>query len=57
MSSNYSIILDKIERREDYVRHIFRAILSGTNLTFNCSIKRTKYDWYTVTEVLEVDLI
>ena len=29
MSSNYSMIIDKRELHEDYVRHIFRAILSG----------------------------
>ena len=31
MYSNYSIIIDILERHEDYVRHIFRALLSGTN--------------------------
>ena len=31
MSSNYSIIIDKGERHEDYVRHIFRDPLSGPN--------------------------
>ena len=29
MSSNYSIIIDKGEFREDYVIHILRALLSG----------------------------
>ena len=39
MSSNYSIVIDKVEHHEDYVRHIYRAILSGTNSTFNISIE------------------
>ena len=30
MSSNESIIIDKGERRADYVRHVFRCLLSGT---------------------------
>ena len=32
---NYSIIIDKGERYENYVSHIFRALLSGPNSTFN----------------------
>ena len=31
MSLNYSIIIDEVERHKDYVRHIFRYILSGNN--------------------------
>ena len=31
ISSNYSIIIDRLERYEDYVRHIFRYLLSGPN--------------------------
>ena len=51
MFSNYSIIIDKGERYEDYFINIFRALLSGPNSTFNSSIERTKYDWDTGTEV------
>ena len=50
MSSNYSIVVDTGERHEDYVRHIFRALLSETNSTFNSFIERTKDYWDTVTE-------
>ena len=46
MSSNYSIIIDKREFHADYVRHIFRALLSVPNSTFNSFIERNKYDWY-----------
>ena len=46
MSSNYTIIVDKGESNEDYVRHIFRDLLSGTNSTFNHFIERAKDDWY-----------
>ena len=49
MSSNQSIIIDKGEHHDDYVRHIFRYILSGPNSTFNFLIERTKYDWDTGT--------
>ena len=38
MSSNYSIIIDKGEHHEDYVRRILRYILAGPNSTFNCFI-------------------
>ena len=57
MSSNYSIILDKGERNEDYIRHIYRAILSWTNSTFSRFIEKSKDDWYTVTEVPSALLI
>ena len=57
MSSNYSIILDKGERHEYYVRHIFRDILSGPNSTLKYFIKISKDYWDTVTEVLEGDII
>ena len=53
MPSNYSIIIDKGECREDYVRHIFRDILSGPKSTFNCFIEITKEDWDTEREVTE----
>ena len=46
MSSNYSIIIDKEEHHEDYVRHIFRDLLSDTKPTFNYFIENTKDDWY-----------
>ena len=39
ISSNYSIIIDKETFREDYVRHIFRDILSGPNSTVNILFK------------------
>ena len=57
MSSNYSIIIDKGERYEDYVRHIFRDIFSGPNSTFNRFIEMYKDDWDKVIEFIEVDLI
>ena len=47
MSSNYSIIIDKIERHEDYIRQIFRALLSGKNSTFDRFIEITKNYWNT----------
>ena len=49
MSSNYSIIIDKGELCEGYVRHIFRDIFSGPNSTFNNSIESTNYYLDTVT--------
>ena len=52
MYLNYSIILDKGELHEDYVRHIFRDLFSRPNSTFNSFVERSKYDWYTETEVL-----
>ena len=39
LSSNYLIILDKRERHEDYVSHIFRAILSWPNSSLKRFIK------------------
>ena len=47
MSSKYTIIIDKGECHEDYVWHIFRALLSGPNSTFNCFIEIKKDDWDT----------
>ena len=47
MSSNYYIIIDKGKIHEDCVRHIFRALFSVTNSTFNRFIERAKYYWYT----------
>ena len=47
MYSNYSIIIDKGELHKDYVRHIFRNILSGPNSIFNRFIERAKDDWET----------
>ena len=32
MSSNYSIVIDKVERDENYVIHIFRDIFSGPTI-------------------------
>ena len=34
ISSNNSIILDNGELHEDYVRHVFRDLLSGPKLNF-----------------------
>ena len=47
--SNYSIIMDKGECHEDYVRQIFRAILLGKNVTLNRLIEMTNVDWDTKT--------
>ena len=57
MYPNYSIILDKGELYDDYVRHIYRALLSGPNSTFNCFIGSSKDDWDIGTEVLGGELI
>ena len=57
MSSNYTIIIDKGERHEDYVSQLFRDILSGTNSTFNIFIERNKDDWDTGYEIIVSDLI
>ena len=35
MSSNYSIIIYKVECHEDHMRHIFRDIFLGPNSTFS----------------------
>ena len=51
MSSNYSINVDTGERHEDYVRRIFRDLLTGTDSTFGCSIERAKDYWETVREI------
>ena len=51
MSSNYSINKDTRERHEDYVRRIFRDLLTGTDSTFGCSIERAKDYWETVREI------
>ena len=56
MSSNYSIIIDKRECHEDFVRQIFRALFTGPNSTFNRFIQRTKDDWYMGEEVPEGEL-
>ena len=57
ISSNYSIIIYKGERCEDYIIHIFRGLLSGTNSTFNIFIESTKHDWVTGTKVPSGKLI
>ena len=51
MSSNYSINIDIGERHEDYIRRIFRDLLTGPNSTSDCFIESTKYDWETSREV------
>ena len=45
MFSNHLIIIDKVERHEDYVRHIFRDLLSGKNSKLNGVIKRENNYW------------
>ena len=57
MSSNCFIIIDGVECHEDYVRYIFRALLSGPNSTFNNFIWSTKDDWDTGREVTAGELI
>ena len=57
MYSNYSIIIDKVEYHEDYVWHIFRSILSGTNSTSNRFIEIKRYDWDTETKLPSVEII
>ena len=47
MSSNYSINIDTEEHHEDYVRRIFRDLLTGPNSTFGCFVENTKDDWET----------
>ena len=46
-----------MECHKDYVKHIFRAILSGQNSNFNHFIEKSNNDWDTVTGVLKRDLI
>ena len=43
MSSNYTIIIDKGGRQEDYACHILISLLSRPNSILNCSIKCTEY--------------
>ena len=57
MSSNYFIIFYKWECHADYVRHIFRVLLSVPNSTFNILIERNKYDWYKWREVPSGEII
>ena len=52
MSSNFSTNIDKVKHQEDYVRNIFRDILSGPNSILNRFIERNKDYWEKVTEVL-----
>ena len=51
MSLNYSLIIDKGEHHEDYVKNVFRDLLSGTNSAFNFFVEKTKDDWDTGREV------
>ena len=51
MYSAYYIIIDKGERHDYYVCHIFRTLLSGTSSTYNSFIGSTKGNWDTGTEV------
>ena len=39
MSSDHTIPIYKGERHEDYVHHIFRAILTVTASNFNCFVE------------------
>ena len=57
VSPNYTIIIDKGERHEYYVSHIFRFILSGINSSFDSFISITKDDWDTGTEIPAPDLV
>ena len=57
MYSNYSIIIDKGKRHADYVRHIFRDLLSWQKSSSNFFIERKKDDWDTETEVPAAELI
>ena len=57
MSSNYYIIIDKVEHHEYYVIHIFRALFSGPNSTCNRLIEIMKDDWDTVIEVSAEELV
>ena len=57
MYSNYSIVIDKGESHDDYVRHIFRDILTGPKSTLNCFIERTRDDRETGTELPPAELI
>ena len=49
MSLNDSILLDKGERREDYVRNIFMDLLSGPRSNLNIFIENNKGHWETET--------
>ena len=51
MTYSYAITINRGESREDYVIHLFRYILLWPNLTFDNSIKRTKFDLVIGTEV------
>ena len=57
MSGNYTTILQKGVTHEDYVRHLFRALLSGPNSSLNCYIERCKDDWDTGADVTPDSLI
>ena len=57
MSPNYDIIIDKTERYEDHVCHIFSYLLSGINSTFNHFIESTRDDWDTVIEDPSLEII
>ena len=49
MSLNDSILLDKGERREDYVRNIFMDLLLGPRSNLNIFIENNKGHWETET--------
>ena len=57
MTFNYTIITDKVGRRDDYVCHTFRDILSGPDQTFYHFIEIIKYFWDTGSEIIASDLI
>ena len=57
MSSKYFIIIGIGERHKNYVCHIFRALLSYPNPTFNRFIESTEDNWDTGTEVPTGELI
>ena len=50
------MIIYKVEYHEDYGRHVFRVILSGTNSNIDRLIERTEDYWHTGIELLEGDI-
>ena len=55
MSSNYTIIIDKIHCHEDYVCHIFRSIMYVPKSIFNRFIKNKKNKLETVIDIRAVE--
>ena len=57
MSGNYNTINYKGVRHEKFVYHIFRALLSGPNSTFNHFIEHSRDEWDIGTYIDSGDLI